>query len=181
MLSENTEDTGSFFGKIDGTIMDSLVQDRIYRRVALMDYQGACSDSGDSSIAAGENVRPTLLAWLREFIVVISMSWLSMLPGATYAWPQRYTDYEDQDVADLDDYVPENYDMNEDYHSNDVVTVPEIVSTAIRGGHFKAFTELSPFPSSFRSLIDPRISPQRTHRRSQSHHPHTQDPESRPT
>lgn len=128
LLSENTEDTGSFFGKIDGTIMDSLVQDRIYRRVALMDYQGACSENGDSSIAAGENVRPTLLAWLRDCLVVISMSWLSMLPGSTHAWPQRYTDYEDQEVVDTDDYSPDNYDMGDDYPTNDVVTVPEIVS-----------------------------------------------------
>lgn len=107
--------------------MDSLVQDRIYRRVALMDYQGACSENGDSSIGAGETVRPTMMAWLREFVVVIGMSWLSIIPGTAYAWPQRYSDYEDQEVVD-DDYLPENYDTAEDYNTNEQVTVPQIVS-----------------------------------------------------
>lgn len=45
MISEKTEDTGRFFGQIDGTIMDSLVQDRIYVKVPVYDYQGACSKS----------------------------------------------------------------------------------------------------------------------------------------
>jgi len=57
ILSESTEHTGRFFGQIDGTIMDSLVQDRIYRRVALMDYQGVCSDSDNPYTAAGEQFK----------------------------------------------------------------------------------------------------------------------------
>ena len=44
ILSESSDHTGKFFGQIDGTIMDSLVQDRIYKKVAVYDYQGACSD-----------------------------------------------------------------------------------------------------------------------------------------
>lgn len=45
IISENNEHTGRFFGQIDGTIMDSLVQDRIYKKVAVYDYQGACSNN----------------------------------------------------------------------------------------------------------------------------------------
>lgn len=45
IISENNEHTGRFFGQIDGTIMDSLVQDRIYKKVAVYDYQAACSNS----------------------------------------------------------------------------------------------------------------------------------------
>jgi hypothetical protein len=44
ILSETQDHTGKFFGQIDGTIMDSLVQDRIYKKVAVYDYQGACLD-----------------------------------------------------------------------------------------------------------------------------------------
>jgi hypothetical protein len=44
ILSESLDHTGKFFGQIDGTIMDSLVQDRIYKKVAVYDYQGACLD-----------------------------------------------------------------------------------------------------------------------------------------
>lgn len=45
ILSEKPEHTGMFFGQADGTIMDSLVQDGIYKKVPVMDYQGACTDS----------------------------------------------------------------------------------------------------------------------------------------
>lgn len=31
IISEKHEHTGKFFGEIDGTIMDSLVQDKIFR------------------------------------------------------------------------------------------------------------------------------------------------------
>ncbi|XP_076758290.1 voltage-dependent calcium channel subunit stolid isoform X2 [Xylocopa sonorina] len=43
IISERHEHTGKFFGEIDGTIMDSLVQDKIYRKVTVTDYQGTCS------------------------------------------------------------------------------------------------------------------------------------------
>lgn len=119
--------------------MDSLVQDRIYRRVAFMDYQGACSENGDSSFAAAEHIRPTMLSWIRDFVVVISMSWLSLLPGFTAAWPQISPDeYE----ADMDEY--QSYDMDEDiYSTNDVVTVPEIVSGKENGLKLFNFYKIS--------------------------------------
>lgn len=44
ILSENPEQSGKFFGQLDGTIMDSLVQDRIFKKVAMQDYQGVCYD-----------------------------------------------------------------------------------------------------------------------------------------
>lgn len=93
-----------------------------------MDYQGACSDNGGSSVAAGETARPTVIKWLFDYAVVLGMSWLSMLPGSTHAWPQRFeNEYEDSEV-DMDDYSPDNYDLDQDYNTNDVVTNPEIVS-----------------------------------------------------
>lgn len=33
IISERHDHTGKFFGEIDGTIMDSLVQDKIYRYI----------------------------------------------------------------------------------------------------------------------------------------------------
>lgn len=52
ILSERSEHTGQFFGQADGTIMDSLVQDGIYKKVSVMDYQGACVDSKSHISAA---------------------------------------------------------------------------------------------------------------------------------
>ncbi|KAK9297490.1 hypothetical protein QLX08_008887 [Tetragonisca angustula] len=52
IISERHEHTGKFFGEIDGTIMDSLVQDRIYRKVTATDYQGTCSPEESRESAA---------------------------------------------------------------------------------------------------------------------------------
>ncbi|XP_017760410.1 PREDICTED: voltage-dependent calcium channel subunit alpha-2/delta-3 isoform X1 [Eufriesea mexicana] len=52
IISERHEHTGKFFGEIDGTIMDSLVQDRIYRKVTVTDYQGICSPQESHQSAA---------------------------------------------------------------------------------------------------------------------------------
>lgn len=45
IISETAEHTGQFFGEIDGTIMDSLVQDGIYKKVSVHDHQGGCDDN----------------------------------------------------------------------------------------------------------------------------------------
>lgn len=62
ILSEVAEQAGAFFGQVDGTIMDSLVQDRIFKRVAVYDYQGACSDQDSPYSAAPGSPRAPVSA-----------------------------------------------------------------------------------------------------------------------
>lgn len=45
IISEKSEHAGQFFGEIDGTIMDSLVQDGIYKKVSVHDHQASCEDT----------------------------------------------------------------------------------------------------------------------------------------
>uniref|UniRef100_A0A8D8RY65 Voltage-dependent calcium channel subunit alpha-2/delta-3 n=1 Tax=Cacopsylla melanoneura TaxID=428564 RepID=A0A8D8RY65_9HEMI len=58
ILSEKYEQTGLFFGQADGTIMDSLVQDGIYKRVPMDDYQGVCEDSKVNDSDAAASLKP---------------------------------------------------------------------------------------------------------------------------
>ncbi|XP_045481988.1 voltage-dependent calcium channel subunit alpha-2/delta-3 isoform X2 [Harmonia axyridis] len=58
IISENPEHTGRFFGQIDGTIMDSLVQDRIYKKLPVYDYQGVCSNSRGFFSADSSTIKP---------------------------------------------------------------------------------------------------------------------------
>lgn len=60
IISENNDHTGRFFGQIDGTIMDSLVQDRIYKKVPVYDYQGACTNSRSHYSGKGHQVSVSL-------------------------------------------------------------------------------------------------------------------------
>lgn len=109
LLSEKTEHTGKFFGQIDGTIMDSLVQDRIYRRIQLMDYQGICSDKDNPYRAAGEIVRPaTIFSWLIRYFTTY-LGYFSFLIGPSVSWPHSYSDSYTYDSYDEDSYNPIDY------------------------------------------------------------------------
>lgn len=61
IISERHEHTGKFFGEIDGTIMDSLVQDRIYRKVTVIDYQGTCSPQESHQSSAPRTLSDSII------------------------------------------------------------------------------------------------------------------------
>ncbi|XP_054277448.1 voltage-dependent calcium channel subunit alpha-2/delta-3-like isoform X1 [Macrosteles quadrilineatus] len=84
ILSEKSEHTGMFFGQADGTIMDSLVQDGIYKKIPVMDYQGACVDS-KSNVNAGFKL---LLPWQ-------TMGWLVHWFFSQLVWFAAQTVYTD--------------------------------------------------------------------------------------
>jgi len=48
-------DTGKFFGKVKGPIMNMMVEEKIYKKITIFDYQGVCfkreneDDSNSSS------------------------------------------------------------------------------------------------------------------------------------
>ncbi|KOB73141.1 putative voltage-gated calcium channel alpha2-delta subunit 1, partial [Operophtera brumata] len=88
IISEDVAQTGRFFGQVDGTIMDSLVQDKIYKKVTVNDHQGRCPDarnpfSGEASM------------------------WFPLWQPAK-AHPNRA--YGDEDSADYEDYENEDGD-----------------------------------------------------------------------
>lgn len=114
ILSESTEHTGKFFGNIDGTIMDSLVQDRIYRRVSLMNYQGLCSDRENPYTAAGDlTARPHRhFSWLFKYIVSLATTWISLMPNPVKSWPHYSEQYMDHTLIEdqEDETYPDEYD-----------------------------------------------------------------------
>ncbi|XP_072758498.1 voltage-dependent calcium channel subunit stolid isoform X2 [Anoplolepis gracilipes] len=67
IISERHEHTGKFFGEIDGTIMDSLVQDRIYRKVTVIDYQGTCSPQESHQSSAPRTLSNSVIKTVAAF------------------------------------------------------------------------------------------------------------------
>ncbi|TGZ32239.1 Voltage-dependent calcium channel subunit alpha-2/delta-3 [Temnothorax longispinosus] len=67
IISERHEHTGKFFGEIDGTIMDSLVQDRIYRKVTVIDYQGTCSPQESNQSSAPRSLSDSIITTAAAF------------------------------------------------------------------------------------------------------------------
>lgn len=109
--------------------MDSLVQDRIYRRVTLMDYQGVCPDTENPYTATSGPMPRSPFHWIAGYMMTFAMNWLTFLPNALHAWPQ----YESQQYSEGDEDFEENY--NDDYNtfeyspSEEDATIPDVVSS----------------------------------------------------
>lgn len=43
MLSERQNDTGRFFGEVEGAIMESLTESGIFKMLTIYDFQALCS------------------------------------------------------------------------------------------------------------------------------------------
>lgn len=159
ILSENNEHTGRFFGNIDGTIMDSLVQDRIYRRVGLMDYQGLCSDR-DRTVAASDRLKFQPFGWVLKYLVSFGATWLSLLPGPVYgrAWSQL-NDYDQPSYDDGFDNptYDENYEGEVGYYPE---SEPEDIVTPERERE-----KVTPPPRVSPPPLGPRVVPDPSHAR----------------
>ncbi|GJQ67510.1 hypothetical protein Trydic_g5143 [Trypoxylus dichotomus] len=122
IMSENTENTGKFFGHVDGTIMDSLVQDKIFNKVVLYDYQGTCINrrnyySGaatrflNSSKYIFNFLSHLLLVWVTLFDHVFGMSRSYVQESdVAYDYGAPYKNYNiDTEVIDDQDIVMPHY------------------------------------------------------------------------
>ncbi|XP_066903805.1 voltage-dependent calcium channel subunit alpha-2/delta-4 isoform X1 [Halyomorpha halys] len=97
ILSEKPEHTGQFFGQADGTIMDSLVQDGIYKKIAITDHQGACTDSKSHYSDASQRSMPWMpFKWLVKWMIA-KLFWLS---SQIYIFPavQHHNTFAQEDL-----------------------------------------------------------------------------------
>ena len=46
VISEDKLNTGKFFGEIDGTVLNSLVKNNVFKRIKIFDYQVPIIKSG---------------------------------------------------------------------------------------------------------------------------------------
>lgn len=54
MVSENREDTGTFFGDKEGAIMNDMVTvQKIFRKIPMFDYQAVCFEIDNNPSSAG--------------------------------------------------------------------------------------------------------------------------------
>ncbi|KAL4716978.1 hypothetical protein ACJJTC_012789 [Scirpophaga incertulas] len=107
ILSEDVSQTGRFFGQVDGTIMDSLVQDRIYKKVTVHDHQGRCPDSRNPFSASSNKLGPIRpLAWIGGYVTNLLAMWFPLWESVS-ARSQPYADedmdYEDYENEDSED------------------------------------------------------------------------------
>uniref|UniRef100_A0A1I8NBR2 VWFA domain-containing protein n=2 Tax=Musca domestica TaxID=7370 RepID=A0A1I8NBR2_MUSDO len=152
IISEESEHTGKFFGQIDGTIMDSLVQDRIYKRVTVNDYQGVCSNADNPYTACGGRAKPNYVAsWFFKYLLSLSATWLSLLPTPLKAWPQDDYTYNEENFEEptyTDDYdaFEEDYISPVDEEMDELFTTADVEYT-------------TPTPKQHKPHVGPRSNP----------------------
>ncbi|XP_064082141.1 voltage-dependent calcium channel subunit alpha-2/delta-3-like isoform X5 [Macrobrachium nipponense] len=70
IASDKKDSTGKFFGTIEGTIMESLVQSEVYKRVRILDYQAVCLDSDMEPSSSSILYTPVqMIKWSFNWIV----------------------------------------------------------------------------------------------------------------
>ncbi|XP_042866584.1 voltage-dependent calcium channel subunit alpha-2/delta-3-like isoform X9 [Penaeus japonicus] len=107
IASEKNEHTGKFFGTLEGTIMESLVQSEVYRKVKIYDYQAVCLDSRNEPSPASILMTPIqVLKWTTNWIMsnifwVLVKTHLYTLWDPNEAWAYTHGAREDayQDIS----------------------------------------------------------------------------------
>ena len=52
IISENPLNTGKFFGEIEGTILESLEKNEVFKKIKIFDYQAICLEDADDGSPA---------------------------------------------------------------------------------------------------------------------------------
>ncbi|XP_035730940.1 voltage-dependent calcium channel subunit alpha-2/delta-3-like isoform X1 [Vespa mandarinia] len=160
VISERHEHTGKFFGEIDGTIMDSLVQDRIYRKVTVIDYQGTCSPQESHRSSAPRTTSASILkgtALIGNFIWNLFVSfnvqdiWRTVMAFAKDAAHSMQND-DDLIFSDTDvETDPNNNGADElaELHNLESIAPAESTAGSVSGKeHFSEIPVAPPIPVS---------------------------------
>merc|ERR1712123_10150 len=135
-ISEDPSNIGKFFGEIDGTILKSLEQNHVFKKIKIYDYQAICLENADDGSPANVILTPfKLIAWMFNWILG-QMAWTIIRfeihhlwnPDWTYALP--YPQGEDPDYAYPDYTDSYQYDDDDVYAeangAQDVVEPPVV-------------------------------------------------------
>jgi hypothetical protein len=49
VVSEEISETGKFFGEVEGNAMKMLIQEKVFRKVHIIDYQAICLHENEST------------------------------------------------------------------------------------------------------------------------------------
>lgn len=54
IVSIDTDDTGKFFGEVEGDILSSMLKEKIFKTVTVFDYQALCKTNPDDISGGSE-------------------------------------------------------------------------------------------------------------------------------
>ncbi|KRF79596.1 voltage-dependent calcium channel subunit alpha-2/delta-3 isoform X3 [Drosophila virilis] len=97
IISSRVHETGRFFGEVNGAIMMRLVEERVYKRVIVYDYQAVCFESKTEVNASNTLLSPLfhLLRvgkWLLHTALWYIVQLMRLAPGVTAHYNDVYMD-----------------------------------------------------------------------------------------
>ncbi|XP_050524029.1 voltage-dependent calcium channel subunit alpha-2/delta-3 isoform X2 [Daktulosphaira vitifoliae] len=115
IISEQSHHTGQFFGQTDGTIMDSLVQDGIYKKITVVDNQGSCQNGIELGTDSATGLRPFQpITWFIKWFLG-RLTWMAIETHLYHVlfpkWIYGQADepaYADYDIDPIDGSFPED-------------------------------------------------------------------------
>ncbi|XP_037933678.1 voltage-dependent calcium channel subunit alpha-2/delta-3 isoform X2 [Teleopsis dalmanni] len=93
IISPHRQETGKFFGEINGYIMHRLVEERVYKRVTVYDYQAICFQSNGDNNSSNYLFSP-LLHVLRivKWLLYTLLWYIVQMHAVTAEFIEQYTD-----------------------------------------------------------------------------------------
>ena len=149
IISDDQVHTGKFFGEVDGTILDSLIQHQIYKTIQIYDYQAICLEREDDGSSASFLLSPFKMFAAMLNYILGQIAWTIIRfeihhfwnPDWTYAFPQSMqeqveTVYEDvspdDGFGDEDGYGTDYYDpLMKEFSVKDGGRIPLLQMTYI--------------------------------------------------
>ncbi|XP_040571672.1 voltage-dependent calcium channel subunit alpha-2/delta-3 isoform X36 [Lepeophtheirus salmonis] len=110
MISEDPIHTGKFFGEVDGTIMESLIQHNIYKEIEIFDYQAICLETKKDGSDASMIFTPfKMIGW--AFQALLShFTWFIIRMEIHHIWNPDWSFAMPQSPPEVKDYVDNYYD-----------------------------------------------------------------------
>merc|ERR1719342_572429 len=141
VVSEDPSNIGKFFGEIDGTILKSLEQNHVFKKIKIFDYQAICLENADDGSPANILLTPfKLITWMFNWILgQMAMTIIRLEihhlwnPDWTYSLPYAQSNNDDYAMPydDTYDYQYDKYDSSYDNEDGyDAPTVEDPVGEA---------------------------------------------------
>ncbi|KAK2724952.1 hypothetical protein QYM36_001414 [Artemia franciscana] len=130
IISEKRENSGKFFGEVDGTIMDSLVHYEIYQKIRIYDYQSVCFDKTEKKSSASLLLTPLKTIKLAASWAVGRLSWLVLQTQLSQflseSWVGAISQLAEEVREEVDDFV-EATDPNQDFPPDPKYSDPPVI------------------------------------------------------
>ncbi|EDW35840.1 GL17474 [Drosophila persimilis] len=97
IISTRVHETGRFFGEVNGAIMKRLLEENVYKRVFVYDYQAVCFESRGDNNASSMLLSPLyhvlrLSKWLLHTALWYIVQLMQLAPGVSAHYAEMYSD-----------------------------------------------------------------------------------------